>query len=382
MKKFECNKCCRQFSQKLHLDRHLNKKNPCDKKIIKDNIENTDDELDITDNNLIKPKSSKELLDKCKCIYCEKQFTRKSNVIYHMKHNCKKVKAIEEEKHQIFTKLKLLEEENQKLKEKMVKRDEDFEKKLEKKDEDFEKKLEKQKKTLEKTFRETFKKEISLLKKDSNITKYSNNTTNSNNNNNIDNSVNTQQNIYLMNYDPKNMPALTNDEIISALKRGFQTPVELTRKIHFNPNFPEFHNIFIPRINERYGMVFMNNDWKLMDKDDLVDDIYENKRAFVVENLDTYINQLDEFKKKSLKKWLDRDDDDESVKNTKDDIKKLLFDNRKLAMNQKKEIEKMNRKKKLEIIKRQVPKIEEVKSNSDNSSESSSNESNYSYLHE
>jgi hypothetical protein len=378
MKKFECPKCNRNFSQKLHLDRHLNKKNSCDN--IEVNIDNNK-KINVANNKIIDAKTMRESLDQLKCVYCDKEFTRKNNVIYHIKNNCKKVKEIEDEKYQIFTRLKQLEEENNKLKEKLEKKDEDFEKKLieklDKKDEDFEKKLEKQKKTLEKTFQKTFektlKKEISSLRKESNITKYSNNTTNSNNNNNIDNSINTQQNIYLANYDPKNMPALTNDEIVAVLKRGFQTPVELTRKIHFNPKFPEFHNIFIPRINERYGMVFMNNDWRLMDKDDLVDDIYENKRAFVVENLDTFINQLNEFKKKSLKRWLDMDDDDESIKNTKDDIKKLLFDNRKLAMNQKKEIEKMNRKKKLEIIKRQVPKIEEVKSESDISSESSSN---------
>ncbi len=48
-----------------------------------------------------------------------------------------------------------------------------------------------------------------------------------------------------------------------------------------------------------------------MDKDELVEDIYESKRAFVVENLETYINQLDELKIKSLKRWLDRDDYDE-----------------------------------------------------------------------
>jgi hypothetical protein len=159
---------------------------------------------------------------------------------------------------------------------------------------------------------------------------------------------------------------------------------ELTRKIHFNPKFPEFHNIYIPRINERYGMIFMDDDWKIMDKDDLVDDIYENKRAFVIENLETYINQLDEFKKKSLKRWLDRDDDDdEAVINTKNDIKKLLYDNRKMAMARKKEMDNLNRKKKYELVQRQIKKVEEIESSdsySDNDSNSSDIESHYSYI--
>jgi hypothetical protein len=132
-------------------------------------------------------------------------------------------------------------------------------------------------------------------------------------------------------------------------------------------------------------MIYTNDDWKLMDKDDLIEEIYEDKRAYVVENLDIFINQLDEFKKKSLKRWLDRDDDDVSVKNTKEDIKRLLFDNRKMAMERKKELEKLNKKKKLEIIKRSNLKIEEYHSDTEssnsnsNSNSDSSSESNYSY---
>jgi hypothetical protein len=49
--------------------------------------------------------------------------------------------------------------------------------------------------------------------------------------------------------------------------------------------------------------VYMNNDWKIMDRDELVEDVYENKRAYVIENLDTFINQLDEPRKKSNKEY-------------------------------------------------------------------------------
>jgi hypothetical protein len=135
-------------------------------------------------------------------------------------------------------------------------------------------------------------------------------------------------------------------------------------------------------------MVFMNDDWKLMDKNDLVNDIYEHKRAYIIQNLDSFINELDEFKKKSLMRWLNRDDDDdESIINTKEDIKKLLFENRKMPMNQKKLLENQN-KKALEIVKKPVKivpiKVKEIESESENDSESDSDTdssyiSNYSY---
>jgi hypothetical protein len=122
-------------------------------------------------------------------------------------------------------------------------------------------------------------------------------------------------------------------------------------------------------------MIYTDDAWKITDRDELVNDIYENKRAFIIENLDTFINKLDENKKKSLKRWLDRDDDDEGIINTKEDIKRLLFDNRHMAMSRKKELDKLN-KKKLEIVSlaKKQPVVEEVNNDYD-----SSNISNYSY---
>jgi hypothetical protein len=114
--------------------------------------------------------------------------------------------------------------------------------------------------------------------------------------------------------------------------------------IHFNPKYPEYHNIFIPKINERYGMKYIDGDWTLIEKNELVDDVYEDKKEYVVENLDDFIEHLDENKKRSLNRWLDTEDDNESVKNTKEDIKKLLYENRKMAMDRKKELENMNKK--------------------------------------
>jgi len=213
---------------------------------------------------------------------------------------------------------------------------------------------------------------------------------NSNINSNNNNTINTQQNITLVGYKEEDLNKIDKSEILTIMKRGFQAPVELTRTIHFNPKYPEFHNIFIPKINEKYGMVFTNGKWRLIDKNDLVDDIYENKREFIIQNFDNFINQLDEFKKKSLKRWLNTDEnDDESIINTKEDIKRLLYDNRHLAMNKKRIMDREARK--LEII--QLPKktnkkeicdiqIESVSESSDTESDNSDSTyySNYSYV--
>jgi hypothetical protein len=390
MKEYECMNCGKKFDRKSNYDRHMTKKNACDnllKEISQvakiDNNENSEILKLLGDNKNINAKTMKEHLDECKCIYCNKQYSTKGNVIYHIKHNCKKVKEIEDEKMKIFTKLKEtklkeIEEQNQKQKKK----------EFGDKNENYE--LKKRIRILEKELK---KKQNIIIKNNNNCN--TNSTINSNNN--FVN--NNQQNITLVGYQKENLDKIEKSEILAIMKRGFQAPVELTRTIHFNPKYPEYHNIFIPKINEKYGMVYVNGKWKIIDKNELVEDIYENKRDFIIQNLDNFINQLDENKKKSLKRWLDRDDDDESIKNTKNDIKMLLFDNRHMAMDRKKIMERQQREdaKKLEIAHipkkiKNAPKVIEIESNSDSDSDSDSDNksggwdsdsteySNYSYV--
>ncbi len=148
-------------------------------------------------------------------------------------------------------------------------------------------------------------------------------------------------------------------------------------------------------------MVYVDGKWRIIDKNELVEDIYENKRDFIIQNLDNFINKLDEHKKKSLKRWLNTDDDDISIKNTKNDIKMLLFNNRHMAMDQKKAMEREKRKleiismpKKIKSKPNTTVKVVEVESENNSESESdieinkksisssdSSESENYSYLH-
>jgi hypothetical protein len=371
MKNFECDRCGKCFNYKHHLEGHLNKKNQCDKLVNKEEKEEREsiepeikEKLIIPNNNenikIIDAKSLREFLEKCNCVYCGKHFSYKHSVLYHIKNNCKRVKEIEEEKHKIFEGLKKIEEEKEKLKEENQK--------LKSENQKFKDKMEKKLKELEKDLAKNIKKSNELNKTISNTT----NIDNTNNsvrieNNNIDNSVNNntdnsvkidnrtnnnQQNLYLANYNKEDLSKIDKSEILAIMKRGFQSTVELTRAIHFNPKYPEYHNIYIARINERYAMVYTNHKWRIMDKNELVNDIYDNKRDFIIQNLENFITQLDENKKKSLKRWLDRDDNDISIKNTKNDIKMLLFNNRHMVMDKKKEIESIERKKKLDIIKK------------------------------
>jgi hypothetical protein len=164
-----------------------------------------------------------------------------------------------------------------------------------------------------------------------------NSRTNNNNNNNIN--IDNSKNLYLVGYNKEDISKIDKKILIKALG-GYKTPSEMTKLIHFNENHPEYHNVYIPKINERYGMIYKDGIWKLMDKDELAEDIFENKKSYIIENLNNLVKDLTNMQKKKLTKFLDTPDNDEAIKNTKEQIKMVLYENRKMTMDRKKELDK------------------------------------------
>jgi hypothetical protein len=275
-------------------------------------------------------------LENNQCGYCQKKFSRKNNVTQHIKNYCKIKKEIEKHKEEIFENLKKEEIEKNNIIIKL----EELENKMKN---EFANKIKKELEIKEKELKKNLENEIKLLKnKIKEQSKIINN----------DNSINdNSQHLYLVGYNKEDLSRLDEKKVIENLHKGYQAPVEMTRLIHFDEKHPEYHNVYIPKINEKYGMVFKNDIWKLMDKNDLVDDIYESKRSYIVENLEKFIKNIDPRRLKSLQRFLNSEDNEISIINTKEEIKKLLYENRKMVMEHKNEVENINKKrKKLNVI--------------------------------
>ena len=183
------------------------------------------------------------------------------------------------------------------------------------------------------------KKVIKLEKPGAMLTKIDNThnycTTNINNgtvNNGIVNNG-TVNNIILVGYGKEDLSKLNNADILKALQGGFYSTLKLTEAVHFNPKHPEYHNIYISNMKDKYAMMFDGNIWMLTTKEDLINQIYEDKKNYIEENLEEFIESLSESRKKALDRWLDTDDDDAKIKEIKNNIKLLLYNSRKLVQN-------------------------------------------------
>jgi hypothetical protein len=83
---YECEICYKCFNRKENLNRHLNSKISCRDRY-KDELKPFYD----NDNNIPSHKMNEfyNFLNKLKCIYCNKEFTSKNHLLFHINNNCK-----------------------------------------------------------------------------------------------------------------------------------------------------------------------------------------------------------------------------------------------------------------------------------------------------
>ena len=57
--------------------------------------------------------------------------------------------------------------------------------------------------------------------------------------------------------------------MLNVLKNGYYSTLKLTEAVHFNAKYPEFHNIYITNMKDKYAMMYDGVNWALTMKEDL-----------------------------------------------------------------------------------------------------------------
>ncbi len=343
-----CPTCKREFQRRGILEDHLNKKNKC--KPLINNLHGIAPELHeitpklhkITSNlpeitpilseilPIILPESIQEVKheilaskDDHKCNYCNKTFSRRNVVYKHIKESCKVAKQQNKEKQDIFDKL-LLENKIKQLEEEIKIRDKKLVEEINSKNTKLEN-------------------EIKNLKKEmKNGQPITNNTMNNNTQNNIN--IDNTTNIIMVSYGHEDMSKITPKMLSTACKKGYNSIVHLVEMVHFNPIFPEFHNVYIPSVKDKHAMIYYDDTWNLKNKDDIVNEIYDTNRDYIMDNIEGINDFLNDGEKRSLNRWIDSeknkdnsDKDKKAIACTHDNLKLLLHNKRHIPIGTRKQ---------------------------------------------
>ena len=162
--------------------------------------------------------------------------------------------------------------------------------------------------------------------------------------NNITNNNNIQNNFKLLNYKETDTSHLTENDYVKCLEHyNFCVP-HLIRKIHFNPKKPENHNIYISNLKNSYVMIYMNNKWKVKNRDETISRMIDDKQIILEKKIQEWVESGKQYPKVMAKfsRYIDKREEDDVINAIKEDIKLMLYNNRNMIIDNNKKLKYRN----------------------------------------
>ena len=292
-RKFTCQPILKDISVEEIYDEYFNKK-----KVKKLNLEKKSNIIpsEITPYNSVSLKSPSKNPQKPSfiCMHCDRSYTRKDNLTRHLK-RCKVKLNAEENKNQLEDLKKLVDLLNLQMKEQN--------KQLKQKD-----------------------KQISELMKKVGV--------NIGTQNNITNNV--QNNIKILAYNKTDLSHLKDKDYMKFLNHNCFCVPHMIKQIHFDPQKPENHNIYISNIKNNYVMAYDGNKWNIKDRNEVIDDMLESNTNILEDKIEDWLETGKEYPEimKKFNNYLEKKENDVVLNKIKQEIKFILFNNRKMIVSE------------------------------------------------
>ena len=257
--------------------------------------------------------------DRYICEYCNKSYKYRPGLVRHIKHSCQKAKAedlneivgaviMKEKQHIVQEKIN-----NMTLMHEIKKRD---------------KALCKLTKKLDMVQSDLKTIVSSHTSNNTELNTMKNNNMEMNTMKNSMNTIHNTQNITILNHKDTNMNHLSSNDYKKIIGRKVNCIPEMIRRIHCNNEHPENMNIYIPNIKNSYIMIYESGDWKLKNRNKVIEDLIEDKTC----RLEEWIEEsADNGLKKEFEEYMDYRDlnYEELTKSIKSQVEMDLYNIRK-----------------------------------------------------
>lgn len=280
-KDFYCNICYKYYKSYQSLWNHNKSFHPKSSK----RLQNVSKILQIAPKQSLENETGKNNI---KCEFCNKIFSKKSNLQKHINLNrCKKKNDI------IFS----LKKENEELKM------------------NFQKEITELKKQMKELMNKNCKIHYKTLQKI-----------------NTQNNIQNQQNINIIGFNKENLLELFSDqEKLKILKKKYDSLNYFIEYAHFNNKYPQLKNIKITNMKDNIAYKYDDNKNKFIatTKDDLINDLVISRMTDIDEFKTEIYDKLNSKEQTIIKNMLDEfyNDEDKYKNKKKDDIKFIIYNN-------------------------------------------------------
>ena len=150
-------------------------------------------------------------------------------------------------------------------------------------------------------------------------------TQNNNNTNNVT--------VNILPYDQTDVSHLTDRDYQRAFNRASMCVPQILEKIHFDPEKPQNHNVYISSMNNKYIKLHNGERWNLRDREETLEDLFADAEYMLENKLETWQDEEDPKSERATKKfeiYLKVKETETLYNKIKQELKMLLFNNRSL----------------------------------------------------
>ena len=150
-----------------------------------------------------------------------------------------------------------------------------------------------------------------------------------NNNNTTNNNIT----VNILPYEQTDVSHLTDRDYQIAFNRASMCVPQILEKVHFDPEKPQNHNVYISSMNNKYIKLHNGERWNLKDRDETIEDLFADAEYMLENKLETWQEEEDPKSERATKKfqiYLEVKEKAALYNKIKQELKMLLFNNRSL----------------------------------------------------
>lgn len=135
-------------------------------------------------------------------------------------------------------------------------------------------------------------------------------------------------NITINKFGYEDLSHITNKQMIAIFRREKRSVPAFIMLKHFNKSAPQNRNVYIADLKSRYALIYDGTRWNITDRNDLLDEMYQDNCYYLQGKFEESYEQLDDNTAIAFRNFLDSKNETKIEEMVKENIRQMLYNER------------------------------------------------------